>query len=282
MRLDVESLRVFHQTISGGGVNNAAKRLHLSQSAVSHKLKRLEQKVGEKLFTRDGHGYLLTQSGRQLMTYAERMVALHDEAVSSLNGSSLEGNIRLGATENIALDGLTDLLSHFRQQNPLLGLRITVAQSLVLQRMLGDGEVDLALLQIPLAEVKSTDLFLWQDELIWVGAKNVDYAPMEVLPLISFGNDCFHLPILRKALASKGKSHFVQLECGSHEGVFRSVRDGFGVTVINRRALPDYLRQLDDDVYGELGSIAYVARRRTLGASEAMNCLEDCIKQLEI
>lgn len=282
MRLDVESLRVFHQTISNGGVNSAAKRLHLSQSAVSHKLKRLEQKVGDKLFTRDGHDYLLTQSGRQLMTYAERMVALHDEAVSSLNGSSLEGNIRLGATENIALDGLTDVLSHFRQQNPLLGLRITVAQSLVLQRMLGDGEVDLALLQIPVDEVKATDLFLWQDELIWVGAKNVDYSAMDPLPLISFGSDCFHLPILRKAIASKGKSHFVQLECGSHEGVFRSVRDGFGVTVINRRALPDYLRQLDDEVYGELGTIAYVARRRTLGASEAMTCLEDCIKQLEI
>lgn len=282
MRLDVESLRVFHQTIHAGGVNSAAKRLHLSQSAVSHKLKRLEQKVGEKLFTRDGHDYLLTQSGRQLMTYAERMVALHDEAVSSLNGSSLEGNIRLGSTENIALDGLTNLLRSFRQQNPLLGLRITVAQSLVLQKMLAAGEVDLALLQIPIDEVKSTDLFLWQDDLIWVGAKDVDYSHLDPLPLISFGDDCFHLPILRKALASKGKSHFVQLECGSHEGVFRSVRDGFGVTVINQRAKPDFLKQLDSSEFGDLGSIAYVARRRTLGASEVMSSLETCIQQMEV
>ena len=167
MRLDVESLRALQQVIDADGVCRAAERLNLSQSAVSHKLKRLETKVGRPLFQRQDGQLNLTDDGLHLYQYAQRILNLHDEAVSFLTPSGIKGEIRLGSTENITLSGLAPVLSRFRHQHPNTNLKIQVEQSLVLQQWLRQGSIDLALLQLESDQLQPDDVLLWEDELIW-------------------------------------------------------------------------------------------------------------------
>ena len=82
--LDVTTLRSFVAVAESGGVTRAAGFLHLTQSAVSMQLKRLEELLGLDLFDRSGRSIALTASGEQLLVYARRMVSLNDEVITCL------------------------------------------------------------------------------------------------------------------------------------------------------------------------------------------------------
>ena len=179
MRLDVESLRAFRLIAENGGVTRAATTLCLSQSAVSHKIKRLESRVGRPLFLRRDGQLNLTEDGKNLFFYAKRILALHDEAVSSLKASGVDGEIRLGATENITLSGLTPFLHNFSHQHPRAKLSVKVEQSLVLQEWLKQGMIDVGLLQIEEEKVQEDDLPLWRDDLVWISSPDRNWAEEE-------------------------------------------------------------------------------------------------------
>ena len=81
LRLDVESLRTFRAVVDCGSVTQAASQLNLTQSAVSWKMKRLEERLGSPLLVRDGRELSLTELGSELLIHAEQIVGAHDDAV---------------------------------------------------------------------------------------------------------------------------------------------------------------------------------------------------------
>ena len=97
MKLDTESLRALIAVLEHGGMTNAADELDVSQSAISWRIRRLEERVGTDLLIRDGHKLSPTEAGQTLLRYAETIVSAHDAAVRTLSGSALEGTVRLGS-----------------------------------------------------------------------------------------------------------------------------------------------------------------------------------------
>ncbi|MEE8455847.1 MAG: LysR family transcriptional regulator, partial [Limibaculum sp.] len=79
--LDLTALRSFVTVAETGGVTKAAHQLHLTQSAVSMQLKRLEESLAQPLLDRSGRGVALTNQGEQLLSYGRRMLALNDEVM---------------------------------------------------------------------------------------------------------------------------------------------------------------------------------------------------------
>ncbi len=104
MRLDTESLRALKLVAETGGVTDAAERLCLTQSAVSWKLRRLEERVGHTLLRREGRTLQPTHHGRELIEFAERILSAHDAAVQRFQRSALSGSIRLGVTDDVAVN----------------------------------------------------------------------------------------------------------------------------------------------------------------------------------
>ena len=89
--LDMDALRSFVVGIDAGSFARAAERLGRSTSAVSAQLKKLEEQAGTPLLRKSGRGLALTDGGEALMSYARRLLALNDEAVSAVSGLELEG-----------------------------------------------------------------------------------------------------------------------------------------------------------------------------------------------
>ena len=108
--LDVTTLRSFVAVADLGGVTKAAGFLHLTQSAVSMQLKRLEELLGVGLLDRAGRGICLTPAGEQLLGYARRMVALNDEVVRRLSDDEFEGEVRLGVPHDIVYPAIPRVL----------------------------------------------------------------------------------------------------------------------------------------------------------------------------
>jgi DNA-binding transcriptional LysR family regulator len=109
--LDITTLRSFVAVADSGGVTRAAGFLHLTQSAVSMQLKRLEELLGLELLDRSGRTIALTASGEQVVAYARRMIALNDEMIARLTDQSHEGVISLGVPHDIVYPAIPQGLS---------------------------------------------------------------------------------------------------------------------------------------------------------------------------
>ena len=111
MRLDTDSLRNLRAIVESGSFTGAASRLHLTQSAVSRKIKRLEERLGHALLVRNGKTIEPTQMGHELLAHAERILAAHDDAVASLKLRELTGTVRLGCNDEPQIGQVADIIS---------------------------------------------------------------------------------------------------------------------------------------------------------------------------
>jgi DNA-binding transcriptional LysR family regulator len=238
MRLDVESLRTFRAVVEAGGVTRAAQRLNLSQSAVSWKLKRLEERVGRPLTVIDARKIALTEDGQALLSHAIKIVEAHDEAVARFQVADLAGDVRVGITEDMAVDGIARVIGRFSRHYPHLALSMRMEQSKNLARWLAAGEIDAAFIQLRTDEVTSSDIVLKRDKLVWVAADK-DLAQANPLPLVTFGPDCFYRPLMVRALQAAGRANRIVVQAPSTAAVKVALSAGLGIGVLRKRQVTE-------------------------------------------
>jgi DNA-binding transcriptional LysR family regulator len=143
--LDTTALRSFVAVSDAGGVTRAAGFLNLTQSAVSMQIKRLEETLDQKLLERSGRGVALTPAGAQLLTYAQRIVALNDEAFDRLTDQAWEGEIVLGVPSDIVYPAIPRVLQQMERSHPRVRVRLISSTTRALRQAFGRGEVDVIL-----------------------------------------------------------------------------------------------------------------------------------------
>ncbi len=238
MNLDVPSLRTFLTVLDVGGMTRAAEVLGLSQSAVSWKIKRLEERVGRPLLIRDGHTLRPSPDGELMLDHARSIVGMHDEMVARLTSSELTGQVRVGANEEISATQLVDLLGRFGRIHPLASVEYHVEQSNVLAAMLHKGRLDVAVLQVAEPEVEPSDQVLWYDDLAWAASAHQQATEVPV-PLVSYGTECCYLPLAAAGLEAAGQRSRLAFSGQSRVSVEAAIAAGLGVGVLSRRQLSD-------------------------------------------
>lgn len=233
VRLDIDSLRTLRAIVESGSFTGAAARLHLTQSAVSWKMKRLEERLGHALLVRDGKSIEPTEMGHELLTHAERILTAHDDAVAALRLRELTGTVRLGCNDEPQIDQVADIIRSFREQHPRVGVHTRIGLSSVVGAWLRAGELDLAIVQVLASDLKETDVVLRHDRLGWFASPDLALEEDGSVPLITFGPRGFYRPIAEKLLREAGFEHVVVVECESTSGVIAAVEAGLGVAVLN-------------------------------------------------
>jgi len=130
--LELSDLALFKTVAEAGGVTRAAHRLHRVQSNVTARVKRLEAHLGVPLFVRARRGMSLTPEGRRLLDYADRLLALAEEAQADVGDRSPRGRLLIGAMESTAAVHLPRLLSTLHARYPALEVQLVTATSGVL------------------------------------------------------------------------------------------------------------------------------------------------------
>ncbi len=238
MQLDVESLRTFIAVLDWGSMTRASTQLGMSQSAVSRKISRLEQRVGRPLLVRNGHDLRPSRDGLALLDDARAIVELHDRAVARLSSSVFTGRIRVGSNEEVGAARLAAILGRFRLTHPGANIEFVVEQSRVLARELVKGRVDVALLQVTEDEVLDDDVLLWTEQLRWATRSD---APHDVgtVPLITYGSNGFYRPVSEPILERHGVRYRYTITAPSSESVRAAVEAGLGVAILAERFLTD-------------------------------------------
>ncbi|MET3584023.1 DNA-binding transcriptional LysR family regulator [Pseudorhizobium tarimense] len=276
-RLEIDALRVLSAVRHHGGVTRAAEALGLSQSAVSHKIRRLETSLGCQLMVRKPGAPTFTTTGEDLLDYAVRILSLHDEALLSLSKTTLAGRLTLGLTEDTTCSDLARILGRFRRLHPQVTVRTRVRMSLVLRAMLDESEIDAAIVQVFAHEVRPTDVVLFREQLHWVKHPELELQPEKGIPFLSFDDDCFY----RRWAFDIGQDGDVMLEtvfeCASSAGIVSAVMAGLGVALLNERHLRPEMEILDHGL-PQPPELAYVLRRGRKVRNPALDTLVAEIK----
>lgn len=271
-RLDIDALRALRAIDQHGGITRAAEALGLTQSAVSHKVKRLETSLDCELLTRRAGGQTFTAAGQDLLDYAARILGLHDEALLSLTKTDLSGRILLGLTEDTTCSDLSRILGRFHRLHPQVTVRTKVRMSVLLRSMLERGELDAAIVQIFAHEVRPTDVVLFREALHWVNLAGTPLPAAGPIPFLSFDDNCFYRHWAMDIGQDAGALLETVFECSSAAGIVAAVMAGLGVALLSDR----HIRPGMEMVRGPLPpppDLAYVVRRARKSRNPALDTL---------
>ncbi len=258
--LDIDSLKALQAIQKEGGITRAAYQLELSQSAVSHKIKRLENRLNCRLLNRQSGLPLFTESGTQLLNYAARILALHDEALHMLSQNTIHGKIRIGITEDMTGTTLATIMARFKQQYPNVTIRAQIDQSLTLSQDILGGKLDITVMQVFQDEITSDDTVLATEKLHWVKAAHIDVPRHKTIPFLAFDQNCFYKNWVFEN-QEKADQFEIVMTCPSNKGICSAIEAGLGIAILNERYISQKMSVIDSHFSTTPPEIAYVVRK---------------------
>ncbi len=195
--LDLASLRSVVAIVDAGTMTRAAARLHLTQSAISMQVKRLESALDCTVFDRSPQGLKPTPAGEQLVHYARKMLALNDEAWGRLTAPDYEGTVALGCPSDIVESWVPNALSQFTRDYPRVQVRLSTESTVELLAGYQRGDLDLILTTELNPRADAT--VLNTQPLVWTGTHGGTAWQRRPLPFASC-RDCAFRQVTLNAL----------------------------------------------------------------------------------
>ncbi|OFJ55205.1 LysR family transcriptional regulator [Mycolicibacterium grossiae] len=227
--LDIAPLRSVVAVADCGGFHRAAAVLHVTQSAVSQHVRRVEAVVGGPVVERAGRGVAFTELGHRVLTHARTILAAHDAALADL-GAVEQQVLVIGATEHgadILLPGLTAALG---ERLPQWRLRFRLDRNVMLADALEHGAVDLAVMLdgSGLDPANASGMVA----LKWIAGRSFSAPAGEPLPVVMFSEPCTLREPTFAALDRLGVGFRIAAESSDLSGLFAATRSGLGVALL--------------------------------------------------
>ncbi len=148
--MDLDQLRYFLGVAERQNFTKAAEEMHISQSALSRSIQRLENELGQPVFERKTRSVALTEAGKLLRSRAQQVLAILKDTKAEITDDGESGCIRVGAIPTIAPYYLPRILQEFSEEYPKANLVVQEKTTDELLKSCTQGEVDLAILALPL------------------------------------------------------------------------------------------------------------------------------------
>jgi DNA-binding transcriptional LysR family regulator len=257
--MDLSQLEVFLSVAREGRFSRAAEKLYRTQSAVSQTIRKLEEELGEPLFDRSSREGVLTDAGRTLKEYAEKLLNLRNDAQEALAElrELQKGKLAIAANEFTALY-LLRVLAEFRRLHPMI--KITVLRSLG-SRIPDDllrHTVEMGVLTYDPEETRLRSIVVYLDELTFVVPPTHPLASERQVSIRQLGTEVFVAHIVSSPYREKVIEVFrrhktplhMDVELPTLQAITRFVAMGNGVALVPQIAVESELAR------GELVSIA--------------------------
>lgn len=237
--MQLQHLKTFVRVVDTGGVTRAAEQLSLTQPAVTRQLASLEADVGVQLLWRRRRQLRLTPAGELLYSYARRINSLADEAWQAVHNlhQAGQGEVSLGAVSTLGLTVLPRILAHFSARYAGVKVRVQMGEIQDNVDRVLRGDLELALVTMPVAHPQIVSLPLFRDPVRLVAAPTTAARlPVRLtahdlagLDLISYQAPSRFRSFVDGMLEQYGVLPRVLMEFNSHEAIKSMVELGLGV-----------------------------------------------------
>jgi len=276
--LEIDVLRAFVTVADTGGFTNAARRLNRTQSAISMRVRRLEEFLGKQMLHRNGAGVTLTPDGEVLLRHARRMLELNETAVSELIRPEIEGLVRLAVVDGYGTYFLPTLLAEFAKTHPRVQLEIDCCMSGDIETALSEGKLDLGMIVQETEDPRNETL--WSESIVWVASDKLATLDHEILPMVVFQHGCVLRAQALKMMDECGQPWRITYCSTSLASVQAAVIAGLGIGVIGASTVLDGMQVLGPDMpFCPLQPSEIVLRRACSDLSTAARHLADHIVQ---
>jgi DNA-binding transcriptional LysR family regulator len=239
--IDLEALRIFRTVVDEGGVIRAAIKLNRVQSNVTTRIRQLEAHLGARLFRREGRAIRLSTEGHTLLTYADRLLRLADEAVSEMRTGKPKGAFRLGSLESTAGSRLAPILSRYHALYPDVTVELATGTTGALVTRILNFELEAAFVSDPFTAPGLEARPVFEERLVLITSKAVGKVsgPADIgrSTLIAFGQGCSYRKRIEDWLGSASIMPQRILEFASYQGMIACVAAGTGFAVVPKSTL---------------------------------------------
>jgi LysR family transcriptional regulator, regulator for metE and metH len=263
MPLELRHLDLVRAAVEEGGLTRAGRRLGLSQSALSHQLRAVEEQFGVTLFHRTGRRLVLAPAGERILRTARLVIPEMERTEMELQEDSnqLHGTIRLAVECFSCYQWLPGILSRFVRKNTAVDLRIVTGTADKPVEALLRNDLDIAIVSQPARDRRLKIVELFEDELVAVTAAGHPLAGKPYLRPKDFsGETLYSYPSLASSLVYQRMLRTAGLrpkevsEIPLAEAILQLVKNGFGLAVLAHWIVQPYLAD------GQYLSFAITAR----------------------
>ena len=190
--MEIDQLRYFLGAAERGSFTRAAEALNISQPALSRSIQKLEDELGQPVFERKTRSIVLTEAGTLLQSRAQQILSLIEDTKAEITDDGESGRIRIGAIPTVAPYFLPQILKQFSESFPAANLIVQENTTDQLLKSCTQGEIDLAILALPVP-VKYLEVEeLFEEELLLVlplehslvKKKAINLADIAALPFV--------------------------------------------------------------------------------------------------
>ncbi|QHW32412.1 LysR family transcriptional regulator [Paenibacillus rhizovicinus] len=179
--MDMQQFLTFREVAKWQNFTKAAEQLGYAQSSVTAQIQKMEQEYGVALFERFGRRMRLTQSGEQMLLYANQIADLFQESKAVI-GRQECGNLSISTIETMAAFYLPKYLQRFRQVFPHIQVMLEPAHEERVMQAVRDGDADMGIiLDVPLSDPELNSIVIRKEELVVVASKDHPFAKQDVV-----------------------------------------------------------------------------------------------------
>ncbi len=247
MRIDFLGIEAFISIAERGSFSGAAAHLNLSQTALSHRMKRLENDLGIKLFTRTTRHVALTPAGKELLPKARTMLATLESAYEHLKiqGREKHTRVTIGCLPTIATYYLPPILKAFSADFPEIPVHIHDTSADLIAELVQSGRAEFGITIVsangwdldmrPL--LKESYVLLCPRGHALAKRKKVDWADLKGIPLVRISPQAANRFIIDDALGPRREFLLWRYEVQHVATAASMVESGIALTVIPRLAI---------------------------------------------
>ncbi len=240
MILDSDQLRTFLAVAETGSFTRAAEEVHRTQSAVSMQIKKLEERLDRELFTRNGRDIQLTSEGRTLVSYAQKILALNNAALTAVSGEEMAGMVRLGLPDDYAERLLPRVLAAFHRTHPSVEVIVDCHGSRAIANKVRAGELDIGITTY--GDTGGT--IVRREPMHWVTSESLCAAQQNPVPLAVGGEHCSWRMAAVDGLKRIGRDWRITYTSSSAAALNSAVSAGLAISVLPESAIRSDVRIL--------------------------------------
>jgi DNA-binding transcriptional LysR family regulator len=235
---DPRLLRAFTAIVDAGSFTLAAQRLHMTQSTISQQLARLEEAVGLMLVDRAARPVGPTAAGERLLGYANRILALQEEAQAALGDPAGTAAIRIGVPEDIVSAATAQVFGDFVRRHREVQLDVTAGLSRDLTRRYRAGELDIVIVKE--AEAGPDCRATFPEAMAWFESAKAPAEWPNPIPLVAFPPGGLYREAMFERVEREQLRWYVAFSGSSLHNVLVAVEAGLGLSLLPRSATAGY------------------------------------------
>jgi LysR family transcriptional regulator, cyn operon transcriptional activator len=250
-------LRQFEMVIAvaeNASFTRAGEQLHVAQSAISRKIRLLEEELGEPLFKRVSRRVYLTPAGETLLFYARKVFQdLRNAAVEISELTRLErGRLRIGAGMLACTYLLPPVLEKFKALYPRVDLHVSTGPTDVLLSKLCDNSIELGVFTLPIRRLDLTVLPMWKEEMVVATSvkhpvlakrQSIRAEEMDQYPLITFPRESHTRATIDAFFGATGVTPKIAMEAENVAMIKPLVKIDLGISIVPLRAIAEEVRR---------------------------------------